>query len=280
VLALFGRQATFLCSLSLLRVPFVCCYYFYVWIPLFFVALFLKYALVVLQVSSRRSSSFKRLIKHYIAFHKTIINIIRKIRRSSLSELTEWILATIYEVVFTIFDESDDSLYDVRLSNPLHFAELIGYMEVEEEHCPQQRRRDKRMRHLMHHHVPSQPFRASVRIHPQSSSRHGAGGGAGAGAGGRSSGQPSSQKSSFSTMTAHWLRQKRQMWLRGRGGTDSRMGTTDSDYLGALSSNSFGFLSSRAGHTTAGSCSASDLWSEVCVSLCIECTAKCAMLRL
>jgi len=251
VLVLFGRQVTFLCSLNLFRLPFVCFYYFYVWMPLFFLALFLKYALVVLQVSSRRSSSFKRLIKHYIAFHKTIINIIRKIRRSSLSELTEWILTTIFEVVFTIFDESEESLYDMRLGDPLHFAELIGYMEMEEQHCPQQRRRDKHMRHLMHHHVPSHPFRASVRVHSQSDK--------GSSSGLQSSTRPSSQKPILSGMT-NWLQQKRQRWLRGRG---SRPGTTDSDYLGALSSNSFGFLSSRTGHMTAGTCSVSDLWSEV-----------------
>jgi hypothetical protein len=275
VLQLFGRQLTFLCSLNLLRLPFVCLYYFYVWMPLFFLALFLKYALVVLQVSSRRSSSCKRLVKHYIAFHKTIINIIRKIRRSSLSELTEWILTTVYEVVFTIFDESEDALHDVR--NPLHFAELIGYMELEEPHSPQQRRRDKRMRHTMHHHVPSRPFRASVRIvhSPAPPSRRSSNGSRNGGSSALNSSfssasatqqqqQQQQQQQSLTAVTSRWLRGKRRSWLRGGGGS------TDTDYLGALSSGSFsyGFRSGGGGggHLTADTatcCSASDqLWSE------------------
>lgn len=246
VLALFRRQITFLCSMNLLRLPLVCFYYFYVWMPLFFLALFLKYALVVLQVSSRRSSSFKRLIRHYVAFHKTIINITRKIRRSSLSELTEWILATVYEVVFTIFDESDDALHDGRMSNPLHFAELIGYMEVEEVHGPQQRRKDTRMRHRMHQYVPSRPFRAAVRIHPQRSVTGGA----------------SPPKPSLAALT-HWLQQKHQRWLRGRGSSAGGAQSTDTDYLGAVYGSGLRSASTGGGLMTAGTCSVSDLWSEV-----------------
>lgn len=284
VLALLGRQVTFLCSLNLLRLPFVCCYYFYVWIPLFFLALALKYVLIILQVSSRRSTSFKRLIKHYVAFHQTIINIIRKIRRSSLSELTEWILTTVYEVVFTIFDESaeDSSLYDV--SNPLHFAELIGYMELEESHNPQQRRRDKRMRHLMHNPVPSRPFRASVRIHQHSHSSHsshsdGPSAGAarhegGGGGNGVSIAESSCREQSLADVTARWLKGKRQSWLRGGGGLEGRRhrrqedrqtAETDADYVGGSSGmmssgadrlmHSFGFRS----HRTAGGISMSSM---------------------
>ena len=282
VLGLLGRQVTFLCSLNVLRLPFVCCYYFYVWIPLFFLALILKYALIILQVSSRRSNSFKRLIRHYVAFHQTIINIIRKIRRSSLSELTEWILTTVYEVVFTIFDESEDSsLYDV--SNPLHFAELISYMELEESHNPQQRRRDKRMRRQMHHHVPSRPFRASVRVHsslsgtPYAAARRQCEGAS-----------ASCREQSLTDVTARWLRGKRQSWLRGGGGgaEGGRQGDpqakTDADYVGGTTGmmssgadrlmHSFGFRSHRTTGSMGmsmgggGTCSASgcsELWSEV-----------------
>ena len=275
VLTLFRRQVTFLCSLNLVRLPFVCLYYFYVWIPLFILALVLKYVLVVLQVSSRRSSSFKRLIKHYIAFHKTIINIIRKIRRTSLSELTEWILATIYEVVFTIFDESDDSLYDV--ANPLQFAELIGYIEVDEPHNMQLRKRDHRMRLLMHHHVPSRPFRASVRVHPHSSSHSQSRDSCG------DSGERSSQKAQdpatssrlrgLAGLTARWIQGRSKNWLREKSDDRGRRRHhTDCDYRSGFVSNtaamikSFGFRRGTGdGNFTGegGSCSVSELWSEM-----------------
>jgi hypothetical protein len=52
----------------LLRSPVTVLYYFYLWLPLFWCTLFLKYLELIIRVSARRSARVRTLMKHILAF--------------------------------------------------------------------------------------------------------------------------------------------------------------------------------------------------------------------
>lgn len=55
--------------LQIFRSPIKICYYFYIWLPLFWCTLALQYAKLTLQISSRRSSRIYVLLRQISSFY-------------------------------------------------------------------------------------------------------------------------------------------------------------------------------------------------------------------
>lgn len=54
--------------MKIIRSPITLLYYFYLWLPLFWFTLFIKYIELILRISARRSPRVKNLLKHIVAF--------------------------------------------------------------------------------------------------------------------------------------------------------------------------------------------------------------------
>jgi hypothetical protein len=57
--------------LRLLRSPMTVLYYCYLWLPLFWCTLFLKYLELIVRVSARRSARVRTLMRHILAFYNS-----------------------------------------------------------------------------------------------------------------------------------------------------------------------------------------------------------------
>mmetsp|Transcript_12217 Transcript_12217/g.18484 ORF Transcript_12217/g.18484 Transcript_12217/m.18484 type:complete len:584 (-) Transcript_12217:287-2038(-) len=145
---------------SIRRLPIIILYYLYVWLPLFFCTLTLKYLIIIVKVSARRSPRINRLVVHIVAFHDSVLGLYHHIRKSTFIDIINWILQTLLEVlVAAIYGSSVDS--EEELGDEM--AELLEYREYEDRNpIPAMYR--KRMRRMMHYDVPTHPFHALVRV--------------------------------------------------------------------------------------------------------------------
>ena len=116
----------------LIRSPMVFLYYFYIWLPLFFFTLALKYIILVIRVSARRSPRLNKLRIHILAFGDAVLSLYRHMRTSSPADIIGWLLQTVFEVITTVIngnpvDIDRDSEYDDEC------GELVFYKEFEDK---------------------------------------------------------------------------------------------------------------------------------------------------
>jgi len=156
-----GLKTLMLFVYGMMRLPFVLLYYIYILPPQFLARKVAQYLTLVTKIVCRRSSHARHITEHIYALWRICDSILKKIERSKFTELIAFCVTTILEIIYTVmwpFSSPSEDLVD-------ELSELLFYEESEyEDNDYDPYRHSIRS---MHHVVPANPFKATIRIRPR-----------------------------------------------------------------------------------------------------------------
>jgi hypothetical protein len=115
---------------------------------------------LIVHVSAKKSSNIRQMYIHFTALYQTLSRLYHSIMHEKLSVLILISFQTILEIVLSWISPSRYREREVSLAD---LSELLNYEELEDENPPEISTQ-RRMRRVMHHYVPPNPFRATIRV--------------------------------------------------------------------------------------------------------------------
>lgn len=143
-----------------LRLPIFIFYYCYLAIPIFVAKRFYKIVIMIFKQLCKRSSNLRRVVLEVNRILLDLEDVRVAFFSLSILDLITMIIKVTKDVFFPNPNNLEKELSIVELS------ELLSYEEIEEESLLDlKNQQNLHSLHYMHHFIPPNPFRATIRIH-------------------------------------------------------------------------------------------------------------------
>ena len=148
----------------ILSIPLAAAYFFYVYIPWLILSWLWGYLILFLQVICRRSKHAKKLLILVSALLETLSSISKKLKTTKLGDLLQVSRQMVADLIQSLRNPSaKDRRKNKHSLSITELTELLAYEEVDEPSMEMTGTSRQRAHRVMHHVIPTNPFRATVR---------------------------------------------------------------------------------------------------------------------
>ena len=148
----------------LITVPLTLTYFWYVYVPWAILSWLWGWVVVLLQVLCRRSKHAKEVLIHVSALMETLSSMLHKVKQTKLGDMLRVVRQMVADLVQSLRNPGAKDLHTRRKIKSLSIAELAELLAYEELDEPAPEINKQRVHRVMHRDIPTNPFRATVRL--------------------------------------------------------------------------------------------------------------------